>query len=61
MSEKDTGGWSSTRTRTARGTFGKTARGWPHAAAYCASHKTLAFGLPLLKTLFAANPDLAYF
>ena len=31
------------------------------AAAYCASHKTLAFGLPLLKTLFAANPDLAYF
>lgn len=31
------------------------------AAAYCASHKTLAFGLPLIKTLFAGNADLAYY
>ena len=31
------------------------------AAAYCASHKTLAFGLPLIRTIFAGSPDLAYY
>ena len=31
------------------------------AAAFCASHKTLAFGLPLIKTLFAGDPDVAYY
>ena len=30
-----------------------------YAFAFCASHKTLAFGLPLIKTLFAGSPDLA--
>eukprot|EP00814_Leptocylindrus_danicus_P010645 CAMPEP_0116003454 /NCGR_PEP_ID=MMETSP0321-20121206/64_1 /TAXON_ID=163516 /ORGANISM="Leptocylindrus danicus var. danicus, Strain B650" /LENGTH=410 /DNA_ID=CAMNT_0003471663 /DNA_START=111 /DNA_END=1343 /DNA_ORIENTATION=+ len=29
------------------------------AAAYTASHKTLAFGLPLVNTVFAGNPNLA--
>lgn len=29
------------------------------AATYCASHKTLAFGLPLLNTIFEGNPNLA--
>uniref|UniRef100_A0A7S3K623 Sodium/bile acid cotransporter n=1 Tax=Aureoumbra lagunensis TaxID=44058 RepID=A0A7S3K623_9STRA len=30
------------------------------AAAFVASHKTLAMGLPLITTLFAGSPDLAY-
>jgi len=29
------------------------------AATYCTSHKTLAFGLPLLNTIFEGNPNLA--
>lgn len=29
------------------------------AAAFCSSHKTLAFGLPLINTIFAGNPNLA--
>jgi len=29
------------------------------AAMFCASHKTLAFGLPLINTVFAGNPNLA--
>jgi len=29
------------------------------AAMYCASHKTLAFGLPLVNTFFEGNPNLA--
>ena len=31
------------------------------AFAFCASHKTLAFGLPLIRTLFEGSPDLAYY
>lgn len=31
------------------------------AAAFVASHKTLAFGLPLIKTVFEGSPSLAYF
>ncbi|KAJ1451719.1 putative sodium bile acid cotransporter, partial [Pelagophyceae sp. CCMP2097] len=30
------------------------------AGAFVASHKTLAFGLPLLKLVFAGSPDLGY-
>lgn len=29
------------------------------AAAFCASHKTLAFGLPLVNTIFAGSSNLA--
>jgi sodium/bile acid cotransporter 7 len=29
------------------------------AAMFCASHKTLAFGLPLVNTIFEGNPNLA--
>lgn len=29
------------------------------AATLCASHKTLAFGLPLINTVFEGNPNLA--
>ena len=29
------------------------------AASFCASHKTLAFGLPLVNTIFEGNPNLA--
>lgn len=29
------------------------------AATFCTSHKTLAFGLPLLNTIFEGNPNLA--
>ena len=29
------------------------------AAAFCSSHKTLAFGLPLINTIFEGNPNLA--
>jgi sodium/bile acid cotransporter 7 len=29
------------------------------AGAICASHKTLAFGLPLVNTIFEGNPNLA--
>lgn len=29
------------------------------AATFCASHKTLAFGLPLISTIFEGNPNLA--
>ena len=29
------------------------------AGMFCASHKTLAFGLPLLNTIFEGNPNLA--
>jgi sodium/bile acid cotransporter 7 len=29
------------------------------ASVYCASHKTLAFGLPLINTIFEGNPNLA--
>lgn len=29
------------------------------AAVYCGSHKTLAFGLPLISTIFEGNPNLA--
>jgi sodium/bile acid cotransporter 7 len=34
-------------------------RGEVIAAMFCASHKTLAFGLPLLNTIFEGNPNLA--
>ena len=34
-------------------------RGETIAATFCASHKTLAFGLPLIKTVFDGNPNLA--
>jgi solute carrier family 10 (sodium/bile acid cotransporter), member 7 len=29
------------------------------AATFCSSHKTLAFGLPLIQTIFDGNPNLA--
>ena len=29
------------------------------AATFCASHKTIAFGMPLLKTIFDGSPSLA--
>lgn len=35
------------------------ARGEVVAAMFCASHKTLAFGLPLVNTIFEGNPNLA--
>ncbi|KAJ1623963.1 putative sodium bile acid cotransporter [Pavlovales sp. CCMP2436] len=31
------------------------------AALYCASQKTLAFGLPVIRLIFAGSPDLAYY
>lgn len=31
------------------------------AAAFCASHKTLAFGLPLVRTVFAGTPHVAWY
>ena len=34
-------------------------RGEVVAAMFCASHKTLAFGLPLVNTIFEGNPNLA--
>ena len=34
-------------------------RGDVVAAMFCASHKTLAFGLPLVNTIFEGNPNLA--
>lgn len=34
-------------------------RGEVVAGMFCASHKTLAFGLPLLNTIFAGDPNLA--
>lgn len=37
----------------------KLERGDVVAAAFCASQKTLAFGLPLIKTVFDGNPNLA--
>ena len=35
------------------------ARGEVVAAMFCASHKTLAFGLPLVNTIFEGNPYVA--
>ena len=29
------------------------------AATFCGAHKTLAFGLPLINTVFEGNPNLA--
>lgn len=29
------------------------------AATFCGAHKTLAFGLPLINTIFEGNPNLA--
>jgi sodium/bile acid cotransporter 7 len=37
----------------------KISRGEAVAAAFCASQKTLAFGLPLINTIFEGNPNLA--
>jgi sodium/bile acid cotransporter 7 len=37
----------------------KFTRGEAVAAAFCASQKTLAFGLPLINTIFEGNPNLA--
>lgn len=37
------------------------ARGDVVAAMFCASHKTLAFGLPLVNTIFEGSPNLAAF
>ena len=34
-------------------------RGETVAATFCASQKTLAFGLPLINTIFEGNPNLA--
>ena len=34
-------------------------RGEAVAGMFCASHKTLAFGLPLVNTIFEGNPNLA--
>lgn len=34
-------------------------RGEVVAGVFCASHKTLAFGLPLVNTIFEGNPNLA--
>lgn len=34
-------------------------RGEAVAASFCASQKTLAFGLPLINTIFEGNPNLA--
>jgi solute carrier family 10 (sodium/bile acid cotransporter), member 7 len=34
-------------------------RGEVVAGMFCASHKTLAFGLPLVNTIFEGNPNLA--
>ena len=34
-------------------------RGDVIAAMFCSSHKTLAFGLPLVNTVFEGNPNLA--
>lgn len=31
------------------------------AATFCGAHKTLAFGLPLINTVFEGNPNLASF
>ena len=31
------------------------------SALFCASHKTLAFGLPLLQTVFEGDPKLALY
>ena len=31
------------------------------ASAYVSSHKTLAFGLPLIRSVFDGHPDLAYY
>ncbi len=37
----------------------KFSKGDAIAATFCTSHKTLAFGLPLLNTIFEGNPNLA--
>jgi sodium/bile acid cotransporter 7 len=37
------------------------ARGDVVAAMFCSSHKTLAFGLPLIQTIFKGNANLAAF
>ena len=34
-------------------------RGEAVAATFCSSHKTLAFGLPLINTIFEGNANLA--
>jgi solute carrier family 10 (sodium/bile acid cotransporter), member 7 len=39
--------------------FWGLSRGETVAAMFCASHKTLAFGLPLVNTIFEGNPNLA--
>jgi sodium/bile acid cotransporter 7 len=39
--------------------FWNLSRGEVVAAIFCASHKTLAFGLPLVGTIFEGNPNLA--
>ena len=39
--------------------FWNFTRGEIVAGVFCASHKTLAFGLPLVNTIFEGNPNLA--
>jgi len=39
--------------------FWNFSRGEVVAGAFCASHKTLAFGLPLVNTIFEGHPNLA--
>lgn len=39
--------------------FWNFTRGEVIAGVFCASHKTLAFGLPLVNTIFESNPNLA--
>lgn len=39
--------------------FWNFTRGEVVAGVFCASHKTLAFGLPLINTIFEGNPNLA--
>ena len=39
--------------------FWGLSRGETVAAMFCASHKTLAFGLPLVNTIFEGNPNMA--
>jgi sodium/bile acid cotransporter 7 len=39
--------------------FLKFSRSEAVAAMFCSSHKTLAFGLPLINTIFEGNPNLA--
>lgn len=42
-----------------RSKFMNTTPGEAVAATFCGAHKTLAFGLPLINTIFEGNPNLA--